>query len=328
LHCVCLNYHEKKIDKHDTFRKSFTVMNYPSVYVALLGLTLPLFAKEVERFPQAGAQGVSIPCRISDGKPSEPSPPPEVPCFTVTESRSQRINVVESPPMPGLPPVTGTVSVTVKKVLDPALLGLTSPLPAARPEDPVVLARFKELQKSYRGTQMVFVSATTYGHSRTYLQVYPNGQVDEQVAAWSNLDFHHFSGFSMYRVTEADGTYTNYGLLLGVSRMDTVRWATVMAEHGRDHTPLEIPHLANLATHGPSYVVVEGKDSGSDALETLHQLHELYRKEGSRMEKAYYARRAEEARQRAWYLANPPKPKDLVLHYWRGKRPENQGGGL
>lgn len=302
-------------------------MKFPSVHLVLLGLTLPLFSQEVEQVPQAGAPEVSIPGPISDGKPGEPPPPPEVPGFSVTESRTRRIDVVEAPPMTGLPPVTGRISVTVKKVIDPALPELPALLPDVRPDDPAVMAKLQELKESYRGTHLVFVSATTYDHSRTYLRIYPNGRVDEQVAAWSNLDFHHFSGFSMYRVTEADGTFSDYGLLMGVGNMDTVRWAALMAEHGRDYTPPEIPPLPDLATHGPSYVVVEGKGSGSDALDTLYQMHELYRKEGSRMEEAFYARRAEEARQRAWYLANPPKPKDLVLHYWRGKRPANQGGG-
>ena len=295
------------------------------VFTVATGL-LPLQGQEPQDTDEPVVPGVSIPGPISDGTPSPPPPLPEVPDFTVVRSQTKRIEVVEAPPMPGLPAVQGTVSMTVRKVVDPKLPELPQPPPPAAVEDPVVQARLQELAEKYQGTELLFLSATTYDHSRTVLTIYPNGRVDQKVTAWSNIDFNHFTGFALYRVTDADGTYTDFGMLMGVGNIDTERWSERLAEQGHEYDAPEIPTLPDLAAGGPAYVVTEGADSGSPALATLAQLHELYTKEGTRMRDAYVAREAELERQRAFYLANPPKPKDIVIHYWRGKRPENKGG--
>ena len=87
------------------------------------------------------------------------------------------------------------------------------------------------------------------------------------------------------------------------------------------------PGLRDIA-EGPTFVIVDGKDSDSGALDTLAQVHQLYAKEGSRMEESHIRRVAEEDRLREHYLANPPKPRDVVNNYWRGRRPDaaNPGG--
>ena len=216
--------------------------------------------------------------------------------------------------MPDLPPITGTINFTVQLVEDPNLQD-PPPLPALPPTDPAVLARLAELRKKYRATKLVFLSATVYDHNRTFLRIYPNGGLDQKVEAWSNLDFHHFSGFSTYRVKDAaDGTLYDFGLLMGIGGINTPRWKKIAAARGMKYKgpPIpEIPEVPDFAAAGPAFVVVEG-DKQSPAMDTLEQIHDLYRKEGARMEEAYHAREKARAERKAYLLANPPKPKDVT----------------
>jgi hypothetical protein len=262
---------------------------------------------------------VEIPERITDGTPSKPAPEPEPIDLKVLSSRSTRMDVTEAPEMAGLPPITGTVNVTVQVVKDPNLPDPPPPLPALPPDDPAVIARLAELKEKYRGTELVFLSATVYDHNRTFLRIYPNGRVGDAVTAWSNLDFNHFSGFSTYRVKDAeDGTHYDFGLLMGIGGIDTRRWKEIAEardiEYKGPEVP-EIPKIPDLADGGPAFVVLEG-DKRSPAMATLEQIHDLYRKEGARMEEAYHAREKAHAERKAYLLANPPKPKDIVIKFW------------
>ena len=57
-------------------------------------------------------------------------------------------------------------------------------------------------------------------------------------------------------------------------------------------------------------------------MDTLSQVHDLYRKEGVRMEEAYHAREKANAERYAYLLKNPPVPDDIVIRFWQ----RDQGG--
>ena len=281
-----------------------------------LGLIFPLLGQEV-----VPKWDVEIPAPLTDGIPTEPVPEPEPIDFEVQRSLTKRVNVVESPEMPGLPPITGTISVTVQLVKDPGLPDPPPPLPASLPDDPAVIARMAELREKYRATKLVFLSATVYNHNRTFLRIYPNGRDGGIVTAWSNLDFNHFCSFSTYQVKAAeDDTLYRFGLLMGIGCTDTKRWAELAAEKGYEYKAPEIPQMPDLAVGGPAFVVVEG-DAESPAMDTLEQIHDLYRKEGARMEAAYHARIKACEERKAYLLANPPKPKDVTVRFWKREHP-------
>jgi hypothetical protein len=266
---------------------------------------------------------VEIPGPITDGTPTEPAPKtePKPIDFKVLSSRTARMDVTKAPEMPDLPPITGTINVTVQVVEDPNLPDPPPPLPALPPDDPAVVARLAELKETYRDTRLVFLSATVYNHNRTFLRIYPNGRVVDSVTAWSNLDFNHFGGFSTYRVKDAaGGTLCDLGLLMGIGSTDTKRRAELAAAKGYEYKAPEIPEIPDLADGGPSFVVVEG-DAESPAMDTLEQIHDLYRKEGPRMEEAYHARVKAREERRAYLLANPPKPQDVTVRFWKRNRP-------
>ena len=253
--------------------------------------------------------------KIADGTPSPPSPPPVLPDFNVKSTVVREIDVVEAPPMSGLPLVEGTITVTAHLVEDPKL---PDPPPPPVPSGNSRLnLRLQEPAENEEWSGFVFVSATVYDHSRTLLRCHPNGNVKKEITVWSNLDFNHFSGFSTFEVKAADGKVRRYNLMMGVGDEDTQKRAELLAKHGREYDPPEIPALPDGK---PAYVIVDtAPDAG--AVQLVEDLHELYRCEGTRMKAAYEARIIEEAKQRAYYLANPPVPKDVTVNFWERDHP-------
>lgn len=275
--------------------------------------------------PVAADSETQITGNISDGTPGLPAPKPEPIPFEVKSTMVKRVYVIESPEMPGVPAPEGTIKVTVRLVKDPGLPDPPPPLPALPPDDPAVLARMAELRETCRETELVFVSATVYDHSRTYLRCYPSGGGErKEICGWSNLDFNHFCGFATYQVKGSDGETRQYGLMMGIGNEDTQQMTELLAKRDMEYEVPGIPELPDLAASGPAFVVTEGDTSDPEAMELIEGMHSLYRVEGSRMEEAYRARlKAYEAR-KAYLLAHPPKPKDLTINYWRGSRPENK----
>lgn len=305
-------------------------MKHRSVAIAFLGLLLQVAGQEKTE-ATAGKKTtrsweVSIPEPSSDGKPATPSSPPGIPRLLVTESRTIWKDVVESPPMPGLPPVEGRISATVRKVVDPDLPELAKPLPPlSSPNDPEVQARIEEFREKNHGFKLNFVSATVYDHSRTFLRIYPIGTPDSEVTAWTNIDFNHFCGFTSFLVTAPDGTTKDYSILMGIGNEDTGGMEKFFSKSDKTYKKPKIPRMRDVAG-GPAFVIVDGKDSGSEALETLERIHEFYAKEGRRMKAAYLRHEIDYKKRYEYLRANPPKPKDVVLNYWRGKRPQNTRG--
>lgn len=300
------------------------------IHLAFLGMVIPAPAKEAvateavksESIDTTGKWEVEIPGTIRDGKPGSPSAPPVVPHFSARTSRTFRKNVVESPRMPGLPNVEGRIAVTVCKVVDPGLVPVPKPLPTLPPDDPAVQARLADYRDNDQGTELVLVSATVYDHSRTLLSIYPNGLAEGSVTCWSNIDFNVFSGVDSFRATDPNGEIREYHLVMGIGNEDSSQSAKIADS---EYAAPQIPRLRDVS-QGPAYVIVKGVDAGKKSLQTLGLIHKLYVKEGTRMEQAYRSRVAEERRLRAYYQANPPKPKDVVINYWRGKRPVNTAG--
>lgn len=294
-------------------------MNALPFSLALLCGQMPSPGQE-KRPPQ---WDVEIPGPITHGTLSEPAPKPAPIDFKMLSSRTRQMEVTEAPEMAGLPPIKGNINVTVQMVEDPDLPDPPPPLPATVPDDPAVIARLAELTKKYHGTKLVFVSATVYDHSRTLLRIYPNGEIKGEIIAWSNVDFNHFSGFSFYRVNESNGTFRDYGLLMGIGNIDTHRMRSRLAEHRNDYKEPKIPLLSNLAIGGPTFVVTKGEIDG-EAMDTLSQVHDLYRKEGIKMEDAFYAREKANSARRDYLLANPSVPEDIVIRFWTRDQPSGR----
>lgn len=268
---------------------------------ALWSVLYPLHAED-PAFPRTEIIGP-----IADGSPSPPAAKPTLPNFEVERTIVRRVRVKESPELPGLPPVEGTINVTLQMVKDPQLPEPPPPLPPLPADDPAVRARIAEFQENHQMAEFAFVSATVFNHSRTFLRFYPAGKAAREFAVWSNIDFNSFSGFSSYQVKDADGAITAYSLIMGVGP----------SGRGREGIPPIAAALPDLASGGPAYVVTEGDTSDAKEMRAIDGMHELYRVEGARMEAAYHARLAAFELRKAFLLAHPPSPKDVTIHFWK-----------
>lgn len=292
-----------------------------SLFVIFL-LTAALHAQENSVIiPPATMEEALIPGGIADGTASPPASKPEPIPFEVLRRHTKRVHVVESPEMPGLPAPEGTINVTVQLVKDPGLPDPPPPLPTLPPDDPAVLARMAELSEHYHESQLAFVSATVYDHSRTFFRCYPSGGgARKEICGWSNLDFNHFSGFATFQFKGSDGELREYGLLMGIGNEDTQRTERLAQETETSET-LEIPTVPDLATSGPAFTITEGDANDLEAMELIHGMHSLYRVEGIRMEQAYHARIKAYEERKAYLLAHPPKPTDVNVSFWHRDHP-------
>lgn len=244
---------------------------------------------------------------------TESPPPVHSPDLQIESTQFKLLDVVEAPLMPGLPPITGTIALKVHSVAHPGL-----------PEPPARMAAqhtgndaFPELLAAHavkrQKIRHAFISATVYDHSRTRLTCYPSGGRDHAVTVWSNIDFNHFSGIASFEATGADGYPREYFLLMGIGNENTEFRAQMLAERGIQFKPPEIPDIPDGA---PAFVI-ESNDPHPDSITLIEDLHALYRDEGVRMAEQAAARHAANEARRQHYLANPPQPKDVTIHFWK-----------
>ena len=231
----------------------------------------------------------------------QPIQPVSRPDFQIEATQVKLIDVVESAPMPGLPPVEGTMTLTVHNVLDP---GLPDPPPPAPPavDDSQAVGGLEELNFKQRNFGMVMLSATVYDHKRTLLQCNISGGGETQeITAWSNLDFNHFCGLGGFEVTAANGEVRSYSLMMSIG------------DETANHEGPVIPVIPD----GVPAFVIQSEHPEPISLTVIEDLHAYYRTEGPRMAAAAAAREKAYEEQKAYLLANPPKPKDVTVHFWK-----------
>lgn len=116
------------------------------------------------------SETLSIPEPMASGIEVVPASPPEPIDFEVRSAWTKRLEVRESPPMAGLPPVTGTINLTMRRVDDPGLPDPPLP-PTPRPIiDPDLLAAIEEFKRNYKGSEFMLVSGMVHDHSRSFLR--------------------------------------------------------------------------------------------------------------------------------------------------------------
>jgi hypothetical protein len=210
--------------------------------------------------------------------------------------------------------VKGTINVTVQLVEDPGLPDPPPPLIAQPMEEPAVAGSLPELSEPGPNFHLIFVSATVYNHTRTYVRC--GFGTGEEIAGWSNIDFNHFCGVGTYQVKGSDGKLRQYSLMMAIG--DEYTDGT-----GDELTP--VPALPALATGGPTFVITEGDTTDKESMDMFQGMHDLYRVEGARMAAACQAREIAYEARKAYLLANPPVPKDVTIQFWKRVAPSPAG---
>jgi hypothetical protein len=284
----------------------------PILSALILGCAT-LAAQEPPPAPDSPAPA-TITGPIADGTPPPPVPPKPPLNLTVLRSHQQPMRVDQPAPLPVMPATTHTIKTTIEIVKRPP--PAPAPAPPAVPSPPLdaaALARLAALRAERRSTELVFLSATVYDHQRTLLRWHPNGRPDQEMTAWSNLDWNDFCGLGSY-------TWNNrkFVLFMGIGNESTAARAGGARRTDRAGQASQAPALP---TGGPAFVVTQGDPTDPAATDLITGLHELYQTEGPRLKAARLGREQANREREAAIRAHPPIPADIIIRCYPCERP-------
>lgn len=168
------------------------------------------------------------------------------------------------------------------------------------------------LLERYRKQRQIFVSAIVYDHHRSYVRWQVNGRMNgdsnRYFAAWSNVDFNHFTGIGGFELSGI-----RYSFFMPVGNVDSARLKTRMEAAGRQFDPLQTPELPQWE---PTFVLVEGDPTDVEGILPVKGLHDLYQTERFRLAAAFQGRERARLARESWLKANPPQPKHHVLYHY------------
>jgi hypothetical protein len=169
--------------------------------------------------------------------------------FKLIRRQVETIDAEEPAPLPGMIPVRRKITITVDEVEAPHL-PKPPPPPAATGPDPEALAAFRARMALRPKPLLIHLSATVYDHENTLLRGFPNGRPDQEMIAWSNIDWSLLAGQSRFTIAGRE-----YHILLGLGRESTENRRRLAARLGRPYNPPVLPELPPDET--PAFVVTE-----------------------------------------------------------------------
>ena len=237
------------------------------------------------------------------------------------------------PPQPPKPPyvvhprnVLGTTTqqqggrtITIQKIKPIALPAPPAPAPPAVNADNAALAD-SPAENETGGPGMLSLGATVYrfkdAPSRTLVHYWPGGQ-GGSITLWSSADFSLISGISSFVATD------------GETRWLFMMWSIEDCDSMADLPPGRLATTAFPAfPDGPATFIIAGTPPDDPTvLVPIQSLHDIYNSEYGRLKTAYEGRERARIEREAYLKANPPKPKNIVLNYWRTEKPARTEGG-
>jgi len=254
-----------------------------------------------------------LPCLLiaQEGSPNPTgadSPTDETVNYQVLRRRVETVETEEPAPLAGMTPVRKRISITVDEVADPHLPAPAPPPEAVQP-DPQALAAFRAKMALRPKPVFIHLSATVYDGESTLLRWFPNGKQDEEMVAWSNIDFNLLAGEGRFTRNGKD-----YQLFFGLSNDNSTFRRLAARRLGNPYTPPAIPPLP--PDDDPAFVVIKGNAADAAAMEPITVLHDIFRADPAKFKAEYEAREAARKEHEAWLRAHPPEPQDIHLRVW------------
>ena len=195
------------------------------------------------------------------------------------------------------------------------------------PFDPGVMERLRLLREKRRATRFVLIGATVYRSSsftagpRTKVTL-RDPQSGQLITCWSSADFVQLANSTGF----TDDAGTIHTLIMAHGTIDIDRWGDFVRRRGGFFQPPVVPFIPPGSA---DFVVMTGEPS-PDALAALDALHNYYNEEKETLAARYHIREQERLAHAAALLADPPRPKDITLNYWRvtPSAPVAQEGGV
>ena len=107
------------------------------------------------------------------------------------------------------------------------------------------------------------------------------------------------------------------------SHVDVDRLSELFESKKGAYSPPPIPEFPE---GGATFQVI-GKQPAAEHLTAIQSLHDLYNRERVKLQSAYEGRERARLQREAELKANPPKPRNLTLNYWRVEKPASNGEG-
>ena len=214
----------------------------------------------------------------------------------------------------------GGRTITIQEIKPIALPQPPMPQPESRTAQ-IDNAAFKQHLAEYRASHpeqsMLSLGATVYRFKdtppRTLVRYWPE-HGNEPFTFWSSADFSLISGIHSFPGTDG----RTYSLFLAWGNIDTSRTAALLASHGREYTPPDVPDFPD----GPaSFSIVGTPPADPSVLVPIQSLHDIYNKEFWRLKTAYEGRELASLLHEADLKAHPPQPKNLVVNFWTTDTP-------
>jgi hypothetical protein len=246
---------------------------------------------------------------IPNGTPPPPEPPK--PAFIIPAKDILKTTTHQQ----------GGRTITVRKITP---IALPEPSKAVAPPDtsqPAIQARTAEITAKYPDQELLFIGATVLHAQdstiRSLVQISPMGG-GESVRFWSSADFALLSGFSSF--IGSDGDAHSLMMSWSAEKIDSI--AGFIEKQGSEYGIAKAPELPA----GKAAFAIISEKPTETTLASIQSLHDLYNNEHDRLQKAYEGRERARLQHEAELIANPPKPKEIVLNYWRTEKPAAKKG--
>lgn len=208
----------------------------------------------------------------------------------------------------------GDKKVILNRVAPP---NLPQSAPSA-PKEPVELteAEFAELMKLHeKPHRALMLSATVYDRKLTKLRW---GHGENEVTAWSNVDFNYLRGVVDFETEEAF-----YTVFLGIGNESikelNQRNRLARKEKWENYVVEEIPKLPPFTANRAEYFVITDNDeiiSQDDLFAPIDSIHAFYEQNARKLHIQYQRTEALNSARKRYEEANPEQPKDTVIHFW------------
>jgi hypothetical protein len=208
-------------------------------------------------------------------------------------------------------------AITIRRIKPIAL-----PPPALAPapaisDEAVGADETAELLKPQPPWDFLMLGATVFSFSdapsRTFVTYWPSAK-GESISLWSSANFSLFEGIPHF--TSAAGH--SYSMIMMLNRVEIGPVAKLAAYlDDNDETPVPL----TLSEDKAAFLTIGPPPSDPEILAPIQALHEIHDREFARLKSAYEVRERERLQREAELKANPPRPKNITLNFWRTEKP-------
>lgn len=247
---------------------------------------------------------------LPDGTPTAPEPPKAE--FIISAEHIIDSKTIQQ----------GGRKITVQQIVPIALPEPVKVAPSVSPTNPALAERIEAFADENPDAGFLFIGASVYQLSDdsaySFVNLWPQGQ-GEAVSFWSSANFAWLSGIGSFIGSDEK------------SRSIMMAWDNYEIENLKNLTHEIIPYqdlppLPVLPENKVSFVFTSANPD-AETLAGIQSLHDLCQNDGPRLKAAFEGREKARPAQEAELRANPPKPKDLVLRFWRTESPAPTTGG-